>query len=399
MLNRLLIIVAFFGLNLLAFAQPSEESIAWSIFQRVLKRSQGNVAYSPLGMQRSSALLYLGARGETAASLGRIFAFPEPALFRDEAGKRRERLEELRKSVQWESAAGLFAANSLPLLPDYVQLAANLFNAQVQTIPSEPAAAVKIINAWCSAQTHGKIAEIAREEDIQPGGLLIEDTLYLEARWKKAFSKKATRAAQFSRDEQKTATPMMYQELETQYSQTKDWEMVELPYIGDRLVFDALLPRHTKGSCPPLSWKELLAVRKQAHLTKVDIYLPRFSTRSSHDLLPLLKQQGLPEVCDLSSISPGASRVHSMRQEAWVQVDEEGAKAAAVTQTGVIWQSMKVRPPVPEFLADHPFLFVIRDRETGLILFCGQVEQPEVSSEKVDVEFEEWMRSLPRLEY
>lgn len=381
MLDRLLIIVAAFCVALSPGAEESGGRNAWSLYQKVLSENKGNVAFAPLGMQRSAGLLYLGARGEAAAALARAFEFPEPSLYVSQAAKDREGLLELRKSVQWESALGLFAPSSLPLVPEFVQLAAATFDAQVLSKPAEASAAAQRINAWCSAQTHGMIAEVVKVEDIQPGGLLLCDTMYLQARWKNEFKKAGTRTAPFFRDKQQTYTHMMYSGREAHYSQTKNWQMVELPYRGDRLVFDALLPKATRGSCPPIGWEEFQAVQKKAYFTPLDLYLPRFKVRSKLDLLSLLRKLGLPQVCDFSGICAGPAEIQSMKQDAWVQVDEEGAKAAAVTQTGMIWVAVKEPPPVPEFRADHPFLFVIRDRETGAILFCGQVEEPEVSTD------------------
>lgn len=393
MSNRFLILFMVLLLSLIGFAEESpDDRFAWSVFQKLLSQTEGNFAFSPLGMQRSAGLLYLGARGETAVALARSFAFPEPAVYRGEAIRRRERLEALRKSVQWESALGLFAAPGLPLRQEYVVEVLSVLQAQALTLPPEAKAAVEQINRWCSMQTHGLIGEVCQPEDIQPGGLLLCDTLYLQARWRMAFKKELTRPAAFFRDKLQTSAYMMKQSPDVQYSQTKNWQMVELPYQGDRLVLHALLPKGTRGTCPPLDWDEFQAILKKAYLNPVDIFLPRFTVRSKSNLLPLLREMGLPETCDFSGICTAIARVHSMKQDAWVQVDEEGAKAAAVTKTGLVFQSVGEPPPRPEFRANHPFLFVIRDRETGALLFSGRVVDPGPSKEPVEPD--NWMEQF-----
>jgi len=162
-----------------------------------------------------------------------------------------------------------------------------------------------------------------------------------------------------------------------------DVALVELPFQGDRLSLVVLLPREIDG-LPALEARltpDLLgAWLASLHATKVEVFLPRFTlTWGSTELIPALKALGIHEAfgraADFGGVEPTRELyINHVFHKTFVEVNEEGTEAAAATGVVMARKAVAARPPT--FRADHPFLFLIRDRQTGAILFLGRLLRP-----------------------
>lgn len=199
------------------------------------------------------------------------------------------------------------------------------------------------------------------------------------------FPKKATAEADFRISADKTVrVPMMFlQDVEVNYFENEDLQAVELPYVGGEISMLVLLPKAELSRVESyLTSEKLEALRGMlTGREKVDIYLPRFKFETKYLMggkEGLLGKMGMPTAftmaADLSGLT-GRKELYitEVVHQAFVEVNEEGTEAAAATAV-IVGIKMVQRKPV--FRADHPFLFIIQERQSGTILFLGRVVNP-----------------------
>ena len=250
-------------------------------------------------------------------------------------------------------------------------------------------AARKRINTWVEEQTHGKI------QDLIPKGLLdsltrlvLTNAIYFKGDWLSQFDKKQTKDEPFTLGDGKTVqAPMMHQTAKFGYMETPLFQAVELPYVGRDLSMTIFLPRARDGL--PALEKALTAAKLAQWLRgtrrprKVILSMPKFKMNCNVPLNTVLQAMGMrdafvPGKANFDGMNGGTEDLYikAVLHKAFVDVNEEGTEAAAATAVVVTARSaMRPRPPVV-FKADHPFLFVIRHRPTGSLLFMGRVADP-----------------------
>jgi serpin B len=238
-------------------------------------------------------------------------------------------------------------------------------------------------------QTGGKI-----ENTLVPGTLSADtrlvfvNTIYFKGQWASRFNKQATKTKSFRISwKDSVSVPIMQQTHAARYAETDIVQIVELPYAGLGLSMIVLLPRLPDGLGEmeqQLSWNQLTNWMAAAHWRTVDLELPRFKLSSSFPLIQPLSGLGMPDAFDPAKADfTGMTRrrplwIDFLQQCAIVEVNEEGTVAAAATTGGLACSTPSIPPPAT-FHADHPFLFLIRDNRTGVILFLGRVANPAQS--------------------
>src|SRR6266536_2299115 len=249
----------------------------------------------------------------------------------------------------------------------------------------DPEGTRRAINQLVSHQTAGKIPELfdpgAIRSDIS---LVLTNAIYLEARWLQAFDPDETRPEPFNLlSRGTTEVVMLHRRGSLGYAAGDGWRAVELPYRGGRLVMDVILPDEGRFD----RFRDGLEVERLRELLgaldsrEVRLALPRFDFDSDLDLRAPLQALGMriafTDAADFSGITDEAAlRVDRVVQRAHVEIDERGTTAAAAT--GATMQLVSVVTPSRpiELRVDRPFLFAVRDRMTGALLFIGQVTNP-----------------------
>ncbi len=245
-------------------------------------------------------------------------------------------------------------------------------------------AARKTINDWVEKKTEGKIKDL-----IKPGvfntltRLVLTNAIYFKGNWARQFEKVETKDSPFTVARDKNVTvPMMSQKAQFAYAETETLQLLELPYAGDQLSMVILLPKELDGladlekSLTPGSLRECLqGLRKQ----EVVVQVPRFKLTSEFSLARVLASMGMTDAfsreADFSGMTGDTELfISAVIHKAFVDVNEEGTEAAAATAVVMTLKSAPLRPPI--FRADHPFLFLIRDNQSGSILFLGRVVNP-----------------------
>lgn len=244
------------------------------------------------------------------------------------------------------------------------------------------------INSWVADNTEQKI------KDLIPAGVLTRDTslvltnaVYFHGLWSAPFDQQATEEADFYLGADRTTrVPLMHQQKRFRYAVDDGVQILELPYGEDDLSMVVLLPEAREGLARLESSLSLLNLQKwlkQVSLREVIVHLPRFKTTSQFELSETLASLGMvsafdPSRADFSGINGKRNLyISAALHKAYVDVNEEGTEAAAATGIVISRSSIAVVPEKPPvFRADHPFVFLIRDRRSDAILFLGRLLDP-----------------------
>ena len=276
----------------------------------------------------------------------------------------------------------LWGASGIAFKPDFLAVLRDNYAAPLETVDFMRAneAARATINQWVATQTRGRIPEILTAGDLPPGiRLVLINAVYFKATWTNPFDDLNTRPRRFTGVSGAAEVPMMAQEDSFAYARDGDVQIIELPYRGD-LSMVVVLPKGA-GDLPAV--ERMIARKYDAWLSAlrprlVNLRLPRWTTRSRLDLVAPLAAAGMPlaftDNANFGGISNVPLSIDKVLQEAFIDVTELGTEAAAATAATMKWMDIVIQKTKPEiFNADHPFLYLIRDRKTGAVLFLGRV--------------------------
>jgi serpin B len=346
-------------------------------------------------------MVYDGARGDTEAQMSQVLGFAtNQQQFASTFGQLQSELQadQQTNAIELKIANALWTQAGFPFLPAFLQTAANQYQASVNQadFQANPQAARQTINNWVQQETQNKI------QNIVPVGAINADTrvvlanaVYFQGTWTYSFEETNTSVQPFYLSStNQVEAPLMHQPLAGlgqvgrafNYMQTDEFQALELPYGTNQISMLLLLPARIDGLEQlerQLSPSLLSNVLPQMAPQEIEIFLPRFTNDSSFDLRTTLTEMGVSD-----AFAPGAadfSGMDGMRDlflsflfhKAWVQVNEAGTEAAAATAGGGATSGRSPNPP--PFRADHPFVFFIRDTQTGNLLFIGRLTSPTQS--------------------
>jgi serpin B len=250
---------------------------------------------------------------------------------------------------------------------------------------ADPEAARVGINRWISERTAARIPELFGRGDItRLTRLVLANAIYLRADWQTPFDQRNTGDARFHRlDGPPVSVRMMRRRGEIRWATGGDWEAVELPYVGDRLAMLVVAPRRGRFRRVErrLGARFVRGVVRRLRKSDLLLGLPKFELRTEIELTRPLGALGVrdafdPERADFGRMTKADRlRISRVRQEVFLRVDEKGTEAAAAT--GIVFERVS-RPP--SITVDRPFLFALRDRRTGAVLFLGRVLRPQAST-------------------
>jgi serpin B len=366
---------------------------ALDLYAKLCAESQGNVFCAPQSISTALAMTYAGAHGETERQMARTLHFD---LGQD---KLHAAFGALAEALSLEGTEGrdqstLVTANRLwgqegeRILPSFLEVVRTHYGGGFETVDFRAAAesARLAINAWTAAQTADRIKELFQEGEIDAATVLVlVNAVHFKGTWWIRFDPQRTRNRDFHVRGQEAATvPMMNLTGDFGYFESDLLQAVSLPYDGKRLEMVVLLPAARAGLADleaALTAENLERWLGQLRKQTVQVSLPRFATRSRFELSRTLAEMGMPAAfsgaADFSGINgrPHDLFISLVVHEAFVEVNEQGTEAAAAT--GV---TMKRGGRPLTFLADHPFIFLIRDSESGSVLFLGRIVRPEAEA-------------------
>ncbi|MFH1686570.1 MAG: serpin family protein [bacterium] len=372
---------------------------AFNLFREVLRNADPgeNVFISPLSVSYALGIALNGAEGETRDSIAatlEVLGIPPDELnqaYHDLTAI----LAHSDPKIALELANSFWSRKGKTIQPDFIDICSEFFDARVEEIDFQAPWAADTINAWVSNATHGKIEEMVTPPISGDVAAMLFNAIYFKGNWRFPFDTANTRTTQFHlNDGSEVSCEMMLlprkdhsmgdpfnplPDTSATYFSTDNLQCVNLPYgdHGYRMTIIVPYGSMTADSLVAiLSTDTWVSWLDGSYAEEFDLSLPKFRFEFEQDLSSILQLLGMavafdPSKADFSELfSDGIGWIDEVKQKAFVQVDEKGTEAAAVTQ---VMYADSMPPPV---VADHPFLFVIHEKDSGAILFMGRLAEP-----------------------
>ncbi len=369
-------------------------AFALDLYRLITARESDNLIYSPYSLSLAFSMLYAGAQGETEAQMARALHFLPQETQHPALNAVDQRLESLGKARPEEEegvpfrlslANAVWGQRGYAFKQPFLETLATQYGAGLRLVDfqASPETARQAINAWVAKETEKRIEELAPPGSVSSlTRLVLANAIYFKAGWLSRFTRADTADGSFTRlDGSQVTVPLMHQKIRLDYAQGEGYQAVRLPYVEQSVDMWVILPAQGRFEAVQerLGAGLLDEARRQAEAWEVTLALPRFDFETKLELPELLKEMGLvgvfcPEQDFGGMLEGGGLCVDSALHRATITVDEEGSEAAAATMVEV--QVSKVQEV--EMTVNRPFLFAILTRETGLILFLGQVLNPAV---------------------
>ncbi|HUP01448.1 MAG TPA: serpin family protein [Gemmatimonadota bacterium] len=339
-----------------------------------------NVFISPLSISMALGMTMNGAAGETREEMEATLGFSALTLEEINAAYRAviDLLLGLDPAVEIRVANSIWYRMGFTVIPEFLETNRAYFEAEVTALDFASPDAVRTINEWVDRNTSGRIPEIVESIPSDVVMYLINAT-YFKGLWDAPFDPEATHERLFRRaDGVEKPVPMMFQHGEFPYVETEAYRAADLPYGGGAFAMTVVVPAEGTSLAQLVAgldargWAELTEGLSAAEIV---VELPRFELEYEKTLNEMLQDLGMElaftGAADFSRLTPGGGVwIDEVKHKTFVKVDEEGTEAAAVTSVAMT-TSLK-----PGIYADRPFLFAIRERTTGTILFIGQFVDP-----------------------
>jgi|TARA_B100002003_G_scaffold52782_1_gene48014 serpin B len=366
----------------------ANNQFAFELYSEINKAKDSNIFYSPYSISSAIAMTYEGAKGQTADEMKSVFHFPESNILRPNFAAIYNDINKRTKAYELRTGNALWVQNDFPFLEDYTSRVEQYYGGKAANVDfvTETEKSRQTINSFIEEQTNNKI------KDLIPQGMLnsmtrlvLTNAIYFKGTWEWEFDKSDTREQDFKITPTNIVkTPMMFMDndkAEFNYADIGDLQILELPYKGEEISMLILLPTENLAAIEPsLTAEKLKEWKSQMNEFKLDaIYLPKFEFDTKYFMKDTLSAMGMPTAFEW----PGADfsgmdgtemlYIDKVIHQAYVKVDEKGTEAAAATAIMVGFGSAG---PRNVFRADHPFIFIIQEKETGNILFMGRMSDP-----------------------
>lgn len=354
---------------------------------RQLCSGDGNLFFSPFSISAALAMAYAGASGSTQTQMAQALHF---SLDQDRLHPAFSYLDAAVTQAAEEGGVQLRVANALwpqkgeKLLKEFTSVLRKSYGVKAKPVDFAEAEEVRLmINAWVEDKTESKIKDL-----IAPGvldsltRLVLANAIYFYGDWINKFDPNLTSEAPFYGTAGESAVQMMGQRNAFRYTERDGLQVIDLPYTGDGISMQVLLPAEPDGLAAlegSLTSGSLAAWTAGLAETEVDLFLPKFELSCAFRLDDALKSLGMEDAfshqADFSGINGFQDLfISAALHKAFISVNEEGTEAAAAS---TVVMTMKSVPfPAVIFRADHPFIFLIRERSTGSILFLGRFTDP-----------------------
>ena len=369
-------------------------TFAWESWQVSRDHIEGNMFYSAFSQVAAMSMVYAGAENQTEAELAAALSVPEggEASWHEQLGLLVADLSgEHHRPYTLYSANQLWGQTGYPWEQPFLDITSDQYQAPMEDIDfrADPESARDDINAWVADQTHDRIPELFSQGDINTlTRMVLANAIYFLADWDLPFEEDDTQDRDFTlADSGVVSVPMMSQHEEHDFSDLEGLKVLEMNYESDEVSMVFILPDEADGLESledQLSAEQVDEWIDGLSEQEVSVRIPNFQMETEFPIEDVLidlgvEQAWLEGTADFSGmLDKDVENLWLSRvvHKAFVRVDEEGTEAAAATGA-VMSGELSSEPGEPAtFHADHPFIFMIRDRLTGTILFQGRMSDP-----------------------
>jgi serpin B len=367
----------------------ADNTFGLELFQKIRKESdKENIMISPLSISVAFAMAYNGADKDTKTEMEK--AMKLNGLTTEQINNSYKMLikalQSLDEKVVFELANAIFYADGFMVKPDFLNINKTVYDAEVTKLQFSSPSAVETINKWVADKTHDKITKII--EQLNPlDRMVLLNAIYFNGIWTNKFDEKGTHNLSFTKaNGTNIEVPMMKKEEKLDYTTNSLFSAIKMPYGKGQYNMIVMLPASGKNSQNVIdalsftNWKTWMTEFKTKD--PVVVTMPRFKFAFEIKLNDVLKQMGMnkafePLVADFSKISDTDLYISSAVHKSFIDVNENGTEAAAVTSITFTTTSAGNEPPKTYFNVNRPFVFAITEKDTDAILFLGEVNHPE----------------------
>ena len=370
---------------------------------RTLSSEDGNLFYSPYSISIALGMTYAGARGETERQMADTLYFDLPqdtlhpafnTLYLDLNSRSGGKQDNDPSAFRLNVANALWGRQDYQFLDEFTNVIGENYGAAVRLTDfvGQPEESRVRINDWVANETEDRITDLIPPGKFEerPPALVLTNAIYFNAAWVRKFKPMPTPTDFHKLDGETVAAPMMNRSGKRQYTSGDGYQAVDLLYSFSKMSMTILLPDSGTFEAFEKSLDDELVARmtKDLEARRVVLTMPKFEFESTFDLVETLMTIGMSNAfdssrADLSGMDGRSCMAGDVQclflsdviHKAFVAVDEEGTEAAAATASIAMPVSGAPGPPV-EVIVDRPFIFLIRDRSTGTILFVGRVLDP-----------------------
>jgi serpin B len=387
----------------------SQNAFATDLYAQ-LRGQPGNLFFSPRSVATALSMTFVGAKGDTSTEMAKVLHLQAlrsgtqnatltlPGLVLDGYAEQQKLLfhEPVHDGLELHAANGVWLKADYPLKPEFGKAVTESFKGSLEPVDfsNEPAVRKKI-NSWVSDQTEHKIQDLIPANVLKPDTrLVLANAIYFKAVWQAKFEREATGKAKFHVSLNKDVdVDMMRQTRFFELAELEGFKLLVMPYKGNEASMVVLLPDKVDGLADlemSLTAGKLASWLEKTKSVRVALSLPRFKSTSTLNLNNPLMDLGMKKAfsvgqADFTGIAnvPGDPLyIGLVMHKAFVDVNEEGTEAAAATAVSMMaGAAMRPAEPVP-FVADHPFVYIIRSTRTGGILFMGRLSDPTGQGEQ-----------------
>ena len=366
--------------NIEGGAAGAVPSFAFGLFQDIVSNDGSDIVFlSPLSASLALSMTANGASETTRQEMLSVLGFDCSIK---EVNEYNRSVMDLFASepdgVELNAANSIWVSDAFPLKGRFCRTVRKNYDAMVTNLDFSDPASPSVINRWCADNTAGRIDKMI--EAIDPATqLYLLNALYFKGLWTTPFDTALTREDIFHGDSNDSQVKFMYNKAYFPYYIGPEGSMVELPYGDDRnFVMDVIIPPDGLSADEfviGLDSESLSRLSSGLQTDEIRLMLPSFKAEYDVSLNAALQRLGMKEAftssADFSDMSKEPLMISEVRQKTFIEVNEEGSEAAAITSIGIMRTSLAPEPF--EFKVDRPFVFLIRERNSGTILFMGLV--------------------------
>lgn len=361
-------------------AEASGSSFAFGLFQDIAAYDESDIVFiSPLSASIALSMTAAGAEGATQEEMLRTLGFGGLSVKDLNAYNRGiiDLLSSDPEGVELNVANSLWVSDRFTLKSRYIRTAGSEYSARVSNLDFSDPASPSVINRWCAENTAGRIDKMI--ENIDPATqMYLLNALYFKGMWTTPFDAANTRKDIFHGNRRDSEVEFMHRTASFPYYIGPEGALLELPYGEGSFVMDIFLPEEGVSAeefAAGLDGEALGTLTGLLQTDRIKVALPKFKAEYETSLNATLQRLGMRAAFTPSADFSGMSReplmISEVKQKTFIEVNEEGSEAAAVTSVAVMRTSLAPEPL--EFRVDRPFVFLIRERTSGTVLFLGLV--------------------------